>query len=171
MKMPLTEDAKRKSFFSRRSLLTGSAALAADAALAGEAFSQGQMPMYLVPSPAFVPLSGSAFDMNFATNQYSVASLSNLTVTRAQTVPSYVDNPDGTVTSFAANTLRIAPGKGLLIEGASTNLAHQSADLSNAAWSTFANGTGDHHNRRVGDCAGWHQYCCSYFDQQIGSNR
>jgi hypothetical protein len=52
MRMPLTKDAKRKSFFSRRSLLTGSAALAAHAALAGEAFSQGQMPMYLMPAPA-----------------------------------------------------------------------------------------------------------------------
>jgi hypothetical protein len=50
--MLLTEDAGRKSFFSRRSLLTGSAALAAHAALAGEAFSQGQMPMYLMPGPA-----------------------------------------------------------------------------------------------------------------------
>jgi hypothetical protein len=52
MKMLLTKEAMRKSFFSRRSLLTGSGALAAHAALTGDALSQGQMPMYLMPGPA-----------------------------------------------------------------------------------------------------------------------
>lgn len=93
-------------------------------------------------SAPFVPLPGSAFDMSFTTNQYSVASLANLSITRAQTVPSYVDNTNGTVTSFAANTLRIAPGKGLLIEGPSTNLALHSGDLSNASWTTAISGAG-----------------------------
>lgn len=62
-------------------------------------------------------------------------------MTRAQTVPSFVDNPDGTVTAFAANTQRIAPGVGLLIEEARTNLL-QSDNLSNAAWTLFTTGSG-----------------------------
>lgn len=92
--------------------------------------------------PAFVPLSGSAFDMNFATGQYFGATTANLSCTRAQTVTSYVENADGTVTACAANSLRIGTGKGLLIEDTSTNVMLNSEDLTVAPWATSVTGSG-----------------------------
>jgi hypothetical protein len=136
----------------RRELLTGSAAAALSAG-AAQAFGVGKLGAGLgrlgslgkaggSGPPPFVPLSGSAFDLSISTNQFSIGSLSNFSVTRAQTGLRFVDNLDGTVTPFAANTLRIAPGKGLLIEQPYTNLLLQSADLSNAAWSNSLTGSG-----------------------------
>lgn len=93
-------------------------------------------------SVPFVPLSASAFDLNFATGQASVASLANLSCTRAQTVTSYVTNADGTVTACAANTLRIGTGTGLLIEESRKNILVSTEDLTAAAWGTSLTGSG-----------------------------
>lgn len=83
-----------------------------------------------------------AVDLNFAANQFSGASLANLSVTRAQTVSSYADNFDGTVTAFAANTLRVGVGFGILAEETRTNLLLHSDDISDPAWTMFTNNSG-----------------------------
>lgn len=134
---------------SRRKLLTGAAALAAcsniahaDGISGGIGGGVGGGIGGVRGGTPFVPLSGSVVDMSFTTNQFFGASLANLSVTRAQTVSSFVDNPDGTVTAFAANTPRIAQGVGLLIEEARTNLLLQSDNLANAAWSLLQAGSG-----------------------------
>jgi uncharacterized phage protein (TIGR02218 family) len=74
------------------------------------------------------PAAASTFDFNFATGQFfsngvSVTPSSVLTCVRNLT--SYARTVAGTLTSFAANTLRIT-NNGLLVEESRTNLALQS---------------------------------------------
>jgi len=59
-------------------------------------------------------------------------------VTRAQTVPSYVQNASGLLVPCSANTLRLGSGLGVDVEQASTNLIIQSSALGNAAWTASA---------------------------------
>lgn len=89
--------------------------------------------------------------MNFATGTYTAANgsslilASQLTATRSQTAgsSSTAIDSDGLVHLFAANTPRIVSGNGILLpEPAATNLLVQSADVTNTAWTKFANVTG-----------------------------
>jgi hypothetical protein len=142
-----------RSKLTRRALLTGAAALASYRALAQSITPQigggiglgfdGGLGGAGKAAP-FIPLPGSSIDLNFATAQTFGAPLSNLSVTRAQTVPSYVTNADGTLTACAANALRIGKGTGLLIEGPSTNLILQSGNITfnSGPWSSFVNNSG-----------------------------
>lgn len=144
---------------SRRDLLTGAAALAAYAQL-GRAQGRSRVPVPLgragkplptwytaataiagLPPDVAIGLNGSQLVAYSAGLPVPLSSL--LSVTRAQTVPSYSINADGTWTAWAANTLRYGIGVGALIEPARTNLIVQSGDVSNAAaWSTAVTGSG-----------------------------
>lgn len=92
-----------------------------------------------------------ALSMNFAAGTYTAANgsalvlASQLSVTRSQTAGSSSTAIDSTglVSLFGANTLRIVSGNGLLgAEPAATNKLVQTADVTNAAWTKFANLTG-----------------------------
>jgi hypothetical protein len=69
-------------------------------------------------------------------------------VTFSRTTQGSYFNSSGVLTLAAIDVPRLdydpstLAAKGLLIEPAATNLALQSGDLANAAWSTFANGSG-----------------------------
>jgi hypothetical protein len=83
----------------------------------------GQAPSWVLPN--------ASADLDFAHGNFFGGTVS---VSRAQTVPSYATNLDGTLTSFAADTPRIGIGTGLLVEEGRTNVVLQSRDLSNASW-------------------------------------
>lgn len=92
-------------------------------------------------SPAWVLTSGgtaATLDADFVNNLVylngalsSVAAL--LACTRATPVAAYYTKADGTLTTFAANTLRYGTN-GVLVEAASANLVVRSQELDDAAW-------------------------------------
>lgn len=94
---------------------------------------------------------GSDFAINFASGPSGQCYIPGVgyvplsyifSCTRAQTVPSYVTNADGTLTSCLSNSIRIGVGVGILIEESRTNLALSSGDQTNAAWTTLTSGAG-----------------------------
>jgi hypothetical protein len=86
--------------------------------------------------------NGAIYDADFANNRASDGALANsFTVTRAQTVSSYAENLDGSLNTYAANTLRLG-GYGILIEPTVTNLMTQTLDLSQSPWASSSSGTG-----------------------------
>lgn len=81
--------------------------------------------------PGFV-LPGASVDMNFAAGLYYPSDVSTLiSTTRASN--GYAQTSTGLLVNFGSNIPRITD-LGLLVEQAATNLAIQSADLSNSAW-------------------------------------
>ncbi len=84
----------------------------------------------------------ATLDIDFVNNRAwnspatpSIASL--LTCARATPAAAYYTNADGTLITFAANTLRYGTN-GLLVEEARTNLCLQSQTFGNAAWTQNA---------------------------------
>lgn len=78
-------------------------------------------------------------DLDFANASYTwngtTTLASALTVTGGVSNSlSLAQNLDGTFTGFAANTARVVPGRGLLVEMATVNRLTYSRDFSNAAW-------------------------------------
>lgn len=93
-------------------------------------------------------LANASIDLSFMTSQYYDASAggsgqavaSYLSCTRASV--GYAKNADGTLTSFASNTLRIGVGTGLLVEDARTNVRTYSQDFTiSAEWNAITNVT------------------------------
>lgn len=98
----------------------------------------------LCQGSAVFPLSGASIDLDFANNRTFGCNtfLDCLSIVRATPATSYAQTSSGTLTGFAANTLRMTD-LGLLIEEARTNLQLWSSDFSNAAWikESFSSGT------------------------------
>lgn len=76
-----------------------------------------------------------AADLNFASNTSSGCSTFASCLTNTNSTGGYVTNSGGTITSVAANTLRIGTGTGLLIEESRTNQLLQSGALQTTPWS------------------------------------
>lgn len=108
--------------FSRRELLSGSAAIAAYESLPAYAQFNG-CPTGFCSGVS----SGPTVSMGFANGVYSGGTLANLISTTNS--GGYATNADGSLTSFAANTPRIGSGTGLLVEEARTNLTTSSQNL------------------------------------------
>lgn len=94
-----------------------------------------------VAFPSWVLAPGSddaSLDIDFIGNRAYVAGAtvtpaSILTCARASPATTYYEQADGTLTTFAANVLRIG-NLGLLVEESRTNVVLHSRDLTNAAW-------------------------------------
>ena len=108
--------------------------------------------MGLFGNPAdglFIDLTDNSLivkDSSTAANNYAGTALSKLTFTRASTATRF--NASGLIESVASDVARIDYNpsplalRGLLIEGARTNLLTYSEDLSNAAWPKTGSSTG-----------------------------
>ncbi len=108
--------------------------------------------MGLFGNPAdglFIDLTDNSLivkDSSTAANNYAGTALSKLTFTRASTATRF--NASGLIESVASDVARIDYNpsplalRGLLIEGARTNLLTYSEDLSNAAWTKSGASTG-----------------------------
>jgi hypothetical protein len=76
----------------------------------------------------FFPFVGAAADNDFKANRYS-----GQTLTTVRSTSTYVQDSAGLWSSVAANVMPRSD-KGVLIEGAQTNLVLWNSDLTNAAW-------------------------------------
>ncbi len=94
--------------------------------------SRGQVPWFHRGQYADANFYADFVNNRYAVNGAEVTAAALWSVT--QSVGGYAKQSDGSLISYAANTLRIG-GDGVLIEEAKTNLALYCDDFSNAAWS------------------------------------
>lgn len=126
----------------RREFLVGSAAAAILSQLSQDANALTHRQLTtLLGTVGWINPGSPGVDLDLANGRYAGGALSSL-LSNSNSTGGYVTNSDGSMNLVAANTIRRGIGTGVLSEAGATNLALQSSNVANAAWSAIAGGSG-----------------------------